>query len=77
MNDEKLKQLLAQINPSGRDVLRRLMRAKQSERDEFSAALERKRTPSSLDPADLIDMASLRPELRRRLARLLGEIEAS
>jgi hypothetical protein len=53
------------------------MRAEQFERDEFSLALVRRGGRSVGDLVDLIDLASIDPEVRRRLARLLGELEAA
>jgi hypothetical protein len=77
MNEEALRKLFSGIDPAGRNVLRRLMRADQADRDEFAAALLRLDTPSSRDLATLIDLASLNPDLRRMAARLLGELEAA
>ena len=77
MDDQELKELLSQIGPHGRDVLRRLMRAEQFERDEFSEALKGYPSSSAPDLINLIDLASLNPDVRRRLARVLGEIEAN
>ena len=75
-SDDELRFFLRLIDPRGRDVLRRLMRADQHERDEFAAALQRHASGSASDLADLIDLASLNPGTRRRLAQLLGELEA-
>ncbi len=72
MDDAELARLLSQVEPKGRNVLRRLMRAEQLERDEFALALLRQRTPVSLDLAELLDLASLHPEIRRQVARVPG-----
>jgi hypothetical protein len=76
MDDEGLKKLLSSIDPAGRDVLRRLMRADQVERDAFAEVLMRLDALSSRNLTDLIDSATLNPEIRRRAARLLAELEA-
>jgi hypothetical protein len=52
------------------------MRAEQRERDEFALALLRQRTDVSRDVADLLDLASLHPEIRQQVARVLGALEA-
>jgi len=77
MDDHELARLLSNIGPRGRDVLRRLMRAEQFERDDFATALERQPMEVGRDLAELLDLASLNPEVRRRVARVLGELEAS
>jgi hypothetical protein len=77
MNDEELALELRKIGLRGREILRRLMRANQSERDEFATALLRTKSESGQVLADLLDIASLNPDLRRRLTRALGEIEAA
>jgi hypothetical protein len=76
MDDADLTRLLAQVEPTGRDVLRRAMRAEQQERDELALALLRQRTDVSRDLADLLDLTSLNPEVRRQAARVLGALEA-
>ncbi len=76
MDDNELSALLSQIDPRGRDILRRLVRAEQFERDEFAVALLRHRTEAARDLADLLDLASFHPEVRRQVARVLGELEA-
>jgi hypothetical protein len=76
MRDDEMAALLRQMPPGGRDVLRRLMRAEQYERDEFSTATAARGGESARDLADLIDLASMNPEVRRRFARILGELEA-
>jgi hypothetical protein len=74
MNDEDLRDLLACIAAPGRDVLRRAARAEQWERDELARRLLREE--GGRDAADLVDLMSLHPAERRRIARLLGELEA-
>jgi hypothetical protein len=76
VNDEDLAQLLAQIEPGGRDVLRRAMRAEQWERDEFSDALARQGSTVGKDLADLLDLASINPRVRQQVARVLAAVDA-
>jgi hypothetical protein len=52
------------------------MRADQHERDTFSTVLMRQGTEVSTDLADLLDLASINPEVRQQVARVLGELEA-
>jgi hypothetical protein len=77
MDDETLKDLLFAIDPRGREVLRKLMRADQWERDAFAETLMRLDAPSSKDLATLIDSATLYPEMRRSVGRFLAELEAA
>jgi hypothetical protein len=76
VDDRGLAQLLSAIQPQGRDVLRRAMRAEQFERDELAARLLDEQSESARDLADLVDLASIHPEIRQHLARVLGELEA-
>jgi len=61
MEDTELVRLLSQVEPRGRDVLRRLMRAEQREHEEFALALERQRTDVGRGLAELLDLANLHP----------------
>jgi hypothetical protein len=76
MDDAELARLLCQVEPTGRDVLRRLMRADQHERDEFALALLRRRTDLGRDLAELLDLASVHAKVRQQIARVLGRLEA-
>ena len=76
MDDWELAALLRTVPPRGRDVLRRLMRADQFERDEAARALLHELRESARLVADLIDLATLHPDVRQRLARLLGQLQA-
>ena len=75
MNDRGLSALLSEVDPRGRDVLRRLLRAEQFERDEFALALMRQ--PTASDLVELLDRASLKPGVRRQVAWVLGTLEAT
>jgi len=76
MEDAELRAALSQIKPGGRDILRRLLIAEQFERDRYAEALLRS-GPTGITLADLLDLASVDPDIRRRLARVLGELEAA
>ena len=75
VDDQMLAELLVQIKPSGRDVLRRAMRAEQFERDELARRLLEEGSPVARDLADLVDLASLHLEVRQQLARVFGYLE--
>jgi hypothetical protein len=77
VDDRELAGLLSAVDPHGRDILRRLVRGEQFERDEFAAALLRQRTKAARDLADLLDLASIKPEVRRQVSRVLGELETT
>jgi hypothetical protein len=47
----------------------------QSERDTLALALLHNDSPGARAMADLLDMASLHSDVRRRISRLLGELE--
>jgi hypothetical protein len=76
VEDRDVARLLAMVNPTGRVVLRRAMRADKSDRDELASALMRDRSNVGQDLADLVDLASMEPGIRRQLIRVLGELEA-
>jgi hypothetical protein len=76
VEDREVASLLAMVNPTGRDVLRRAMRAEKSDRDKLASALMRDPSNVAQDLADLLDLASMDPGIRRQLIRVLGELEA-
>ena len=49
----------------------------QSDRDAVASQLLRYRDGRGNDWADIIDMLTMHPDARRRVVRLLGEIEAT
>ena len=77
MNDAELRRSLARMDQPARDALRRALVADQPYRDALAERLLRRRKPGAGELADLIDMLTLDDEARRRVARLLGELEAS
>ena len=59
-----------------RDTLRRVLVRDQGDRDAIASELLRYRDGNGDDWADIIDLLTMQPEERRRVARLLGEIDA-
>ena len=72
-----LRNSLKMLDPRARDDLRRVLIRDQADRDAIASQLLRYRDGHGDDWADIIDMLTMHPEARRRVARLLGEIEAS
>ena len=75
MNDADLRKLFASFPPTARDVLRRVARTDQWERDELASRLMRE--PNGQYMADLIDEISLDDAARQQVVRVLGELEAT
>ena len=74
--DAELRALLRQLDPVLRDHLRRVLIHDQADRDAIASRLLRYRDGHGDDWADIIDMLTMHPDSRRRVVRLLGEIEA-
>jgi hypothetical protein len=64
------------LDPLGRDALRRVLIHDQTDRDAIASQLLRYRDGHGDDWADIIDMLTMYPEERRRVVRLLAEIDA-
>ena len=77
MSDDDLRSLLETLDPLTRDALRRVLIHDQADRDAIASNLLRYRDERGDDWADIIDMLTMHPEERRRVASLLGEIDAS
>lgn len=73
MDDQSLKHVLQSLGPDAVSELRGLLFQDQNRRDEVSEKLLR-RGHSHL--ADLLDLLSLNSPERKRLNRLLSEVEA-
>jgi hypothetical protein len=71
-----LRALLRTLDPKARDDLRRVLIRDQADRDAIAPDLLRYREGHGDDWADIIDMVTMHPEERRKVARLLGEIDA-
>ena len=76
-HDDELREMLLALDPHARDTLRRVLILDQTGRDAISSQLLRYRDGQGDDRADIINMLTMYPEARRRVVRLLGEIEAS
>lgn len=77
MDDADLRSTFRRLPPAARTDLRRLVFSDQADRDRIAEQLLRRRTPGAADLADLIDMLSIDDEARRKVVRVLGEIEAN
>jgi hypothetical protein len=75
--DEDLSALLSMLDPKARDTLRRVLIHDQADRDAISSQLLRYRDERGDGWADVIDMLTLHPDERRKVARLIGEIDAT
>jgi hypothetical protein len=74
--DADIRASLTRISPRGRELLRRYLIADQRDRDAIASRLLHERSEGAHGLADLIDTLSMYPDQRRRVARLLGELEA-
>jgi hypothetical protein len=72
-----LRALLETLSTHARDTLRRVLIHDQADRDEIVAQLMRNRDGRGDDWADIIDMLTMNLDARRRVVRLLTEIEAA
>jgi hypothetical protein len=77
LDDAAPADTLRRLPPDARNELRRLLIRDQADRDAIAEQLLRRRTPRAADLADLIDLLTLDDETRRRVVRLLGELEAT
>jgi hypothetical protein len=74
--NSQLRGLLLGLTPSAREHLRNALIHDQADRDAIASQLLRYRDERGDDWADIIDMLTLYPEGRRRVVRVLGELEA-
>jgi hypothetical protein len=77
IDDDELRLTLSILDPLTRDALRLVLIHDQADRDAVSSQLLRYRDGHGDDWADIIDMLTMHPEERRRVVRLLGEIQAA
>ena len=63
------------FSPKARDTLRRVLIHDLADRDAIASRLLRYRDGRGDDWADIIDMLTMYPEARRKVVRVLGEIE--
>jgi hypothetical protein len=74
--DQDLRALLQTLDLKARDDLRRVLIRDQADRDAIASILMGYRDQNGQDWADIIDMLTMHPEARRRVVRVLGELEA-
>jgi hypothetical protein len=75
VSDDEIRELLHTLHPKARDDLRRVLVRDQSDRDAASSRLMRYRDQNGQDWADIVDMLTIHPDARRRVVRLLGELD--
>jgi hypothetical protein len=76
-NDDDLRDVLRILSPSARDHLRDVLIRHQADRDAISSRLMRYRDQNGQDWADIIDFLTMYPDARRRVVRVLAEIQAT
>jgi hypothetical protein len=74
--DADLRSLLQTLDPKARDHQRNVLILDQADRDAISSSLMRYRDENGQRWADVIDFLTMYPDARRRLVRVLGELEA-
>jgi hypothetical protein len=72
-----LRSTLEQLSAGARDDLRHVLIREQPVRDAIAQRLLRRRTERADQLAELIDMLTIDDEMRRRVVRTLGEMEAT
>ena len=71
-----LRELLLTLSPTARDKLRRVLILGQPDRDAIVSELLRYGDAAGDELADIIDMLTMYPDPRRKVVRLLSEIDA-
>jgi len=74
--DVDLRALLETLDPRARDTLRRVLIHDQPDRDAIASLPMRYRDGRGDEWADIIGMLTMYPGARRRVIRVLGEIDA-
>jgi hypothetical protein len=74
--DDGLRFLLMTLSPTARGNLRTVLILDQPDRDAIASELLHDGDANGDGWADLIDTLTMYPDVRRRVARLLAEIEA-
>jgi hypothetical protein len=75
-DNDDLRGLLLQLTSSARKHLRNVLIRDKADRDAISSRLMRYRDQNGQDWADIIDFLTMHPDERRRVARVLAEIDA-
>jgi hypothetical protein len=76
-SDADLRSLLETLDPKARADLRRVLIRDQADRYAISSQMLRYREERADEWADIIDLLTMNQEARRRVVRVLGEIEAT
>jgi hypothetical protein len=76
-SDLRLRTALADLPPSVRDLLRRALIGDQADRCVIASALLRFRDEAGDEMADIIGMLTINPDERRKVVRMLAEIDAA
>ena len=74
---EDLRAMMADRSPRTRGLLRRVLVRDDVDRDVIASALLRYRDPAGDELADIIDPLTMYPEARRKVVRMLAEIDAA
>jgi hypothetical protein len=77
VDDDDLGAELERLSPRGRELLRRALIRDQPDRDAIATELLHYGDEAGNDWADIVDALTMHPDQRRRVAPLLGELEAS
>jgi hypothetical protein len=75
--DESLRDLLLTLSPTARDTLRRALILDQPDRDAIASELLRYGNANGDGWASVIDTLTMYPDARRRVVRMLAEIDAA
>jgi hypothetical protein len=74
---DDLPDLLLTLDPKARDDLRRVLIRDQADRDATASRLMRYRGRERATMGDIIDFLTMHPDARRRVVRLLGDMQAA
>jgi hypothetical protein len=74
--DADLRAVLTALDPSARDALRRVLIRDQADRDAIATELTRYRDSAGAELAEIIDTLTMHSEERRKVVRLMTEIDA-
>ena len=72
-----LRDFLQALSPKTRDDLRRVLIRDHADRDAIASQLLRYRVENGQRWADIIDLLTMYPDARRRVTRILGEIQTA
>lgn len=77
MDDVELRALLGRLDAASRRAIRRVLIKDQDYRDAMASRLLEHGTDHAFNLANLIDMLTLDGDVRRRVVRMLGELETT